>query len=179
MTSVTASYRPKYEKDDSGRHITARDFVQGDYAQRIAAGEIIVRSGVYPITSITARSGDEYQIVREDGKQVYCSPRTRLTVSQPAKPFVRPFVSAFSSPASAAPSPVQPEGYHDAPGPHRPHDPGAPNPGNAATVARLRDYMEHQRRRTQPVLRIPMGLPPHLAREQLLTFIREQEQLAS
>lgn len=150
MTPITASTRPTYAKDDTGRHITAADFVAGDYAARIAAGEIVVQDSFYAITAITLADG-KYKIVRADGKCGECDPGTHLTVAPPPKPFVRQFVPAFSAVTVG-----------DAPGAHHPVNRDAPHPGNAAAVTQLIAIMEHQRRRMQNPLRIPMGQPPIL-----------------
>lgn len=68
---------------------------------------------------------------------------------------------------------VYPPHYYDAPGQHQPVSPDAPNPHNAATVARLRTCMELQRRRcTHNPVRI--GMSPAESHEQLIHHIRQE-----
>lgn len=68
---------------------------------------------------------------------------------------------------------VYPPHYYDAPGQHQPIDREAPHPGNATAVEHLKRVMAYMRQLHKPMQSIPMGQPP-IAREQLLTYIRQE-----
>jgi len=77
--------------------VTPQQFIDEDYAGKIARGECSVRS-LYALSDVrvTDKPGI-YELVYTAGNTTLVNAQTRLVVDKPIKPFVRQFVSPFSS----------------------------------------------------------------------------------
>lgn len=98
---MTASYMPKLPKVDPASIIYPADYVAGDYAKRIEAGELSVTKGTNHIVALEL-DGEIYKAKTHVGEIIWLNPTDRLVIGPVRKPFVRQAYSPFSKPPPPA-----------------------------------------------------------------------------
>lgn len=162
----TASSTPKPAKAAPGSIITPAEFIAGDYAAKVAAGELGVMKFMNHIIAVACTDG-VYTGTTRLGETVGLNPTDKLLIGPPWKQFVRNSGPPFGAPKS--------DGYQDAPGAFKPPIPGAPNPGNMRAVAVLCAVCE-RRTHMQKKLHMPerVSASPGTVRARLLEKIKEE-----